>query len=135
NGHHHLYYYLNLSKLIEEPKDLDYFSPWRDSPRPLRGIYHAYFTFFWAYKLFRDIIINKDQEQNLHEFTKVEWKKIYSRAVEEYHKLNFSSDRKSTRLNSSHVKTSYAVFCLKRKNGDMQVTHTIDQMLVDRASH
>src|SRR5690606_39771596 len=24
-----------------------------------------------------------------------------------------SSDRKSTRLNSSHVKTSYAVFCLK----------------------
>src|SRR5690606_41833658 len=27
----------------------------------------------------------------------------------------FSSDRKSTRLNSSHVKISYAVFCLKKK--------------------
>src|SRR5690606_41083465 len=26
------------------------------------------------------------------------------------------SDRKSTRLNSSHVKISYAVFCLKKKN-------------------
>src|SRR5690606_41262778 len=26
------------------------------------------------------------------------------------------TDRKSTRLNSSHVKTSYAVFCLKKKN-------------------
>src|SRR5690606_41424440 len=26
------------------------------------------------------------------------------------------SDRKSTRLNSSHVKNSYAVFCLKKKN-------------------
>src|SRR3989442_11137252 len=25
-------------------------------------------------------------------------------------------DRKSTRLNSSHVRTSYAVFCLKKKN-------------------
>src|SRR5690606_41674329 len=25
-------------------------------------------------------------------------------------------DRKSTRLNSSHVKTSYAVFCLKNKS-------------------
>src|SRR5690606_40352405 len=25
-------------------------------------------------------------------------------------------DRKSTRLNSSHVKISYAVFCLKKKN-------------------
>src|SRR5690606_39907284 len=29
------------------------------------------------------------------------------------------SDRKSTRLNSSHVKISYAVFCLKKKT-----THT-----------
>src|SRR5690606_40106428 len=26
-----------------------------------------------------------------------------------------ASDRKSTRLNSSHVKISYAVFCLKKK--------------------
>src|SRR5690606_41784738 len=26
-------------------------------------------------------------------------------------------DRKSTRLNSSHVKISYAVFCLKKKRG------------------
>src|SRR5690606_41492378 len=26
------------------------------------------------------------------------------------------ADRKSTRLNSSHVKISYAVFCLKKKN-------------------
>src|SRR5207302_6698566 len=29
---------------------------------------------------------------------------------------NAMSDRKSTRLNSSHVKISYAVFCLKKKN-------------------
>src|SRR5690606_40846630 len=28
----------------------------------------------------------------------------------------FIEDRKSTRLNSSHVKISYAVFCLKKKN-------------------
>src|SRR5690606_42012841 len=27
-----------------------------------------------------------------------------------------TGDRKSTRLNSSHVKISYAVFCLKKKN-------------------
>src|SRR5690606_41010589 len=27
----------------------------------------------------------------------------------------FNGDRKSTRLNSSHVKISYAVFCLKKK--------------------
>src|SRR5690606_40648237 len=29
--------------------------------------------------------------------------------------LSPTSDRKSTRLNSSHVKISYAVFCLKKK--------------------
>src|SRR5690606_42144282 len=30
--------------------------------------------------------------------------------------LHGGGDRKSTRLNSSHVKTSYAVSCLKKKN-------------------
>src|SRR5690606_40244325 len=30
------------------------------------------------------------------------------------------ADRKSTRLNSSHVKISYAVFCLKKKRRDVQ---------------
>src|SRR5690606_40065734 len=29
---------------------------------------------------------------------------------------HIAGDRKSTRLNSSHVKISYAVFCLKKKN-------------------
>src|SRR2546430_3213669 len=36
------------------------------------------------------------------------------------------SDRKSTRLNSSHSQISYAVFCLKKKNdhaGDCEVEH------------
>src|SRR5690606_28453476 len=31
-----------------------------------------------------------------------------------------TKDRKSTRLNSSHVKISYAVFCLKKKKNGMQ---------------
>src|SRR5436305_8590999 len=30
-------------------------------------------------------------------------------------------DRKSTRLNSSHVRISYAVFCLKKKNHDARL--------------
>src|SRR5437868_9632650 len=29
--------------------------------------------------------------------------------------MRFTGDRKSTRLNSSHVSISYAVFCLKKK--------------------
>src|SRR5437773_3152500 len=32
-------------------------------------------------------------------------------------------DRKSTRLNSSHITTSYAVFCLKKKNNQHRKTH------------
>src|SRR5436305_11356001 len=32
-------------------------------------------------------------------------------------------DRKSTRLNSSHVRISYAVFCLKKKKNS-RLTHT-----------
>src|SRR3989442_3139185 len=31
---------------------------------------------------------------------------------------SFGRDRKSTRLNSSHVRISYAVFCLKKKKGN-----------------
>src|SRR5438445_3499674 len=34
----------------------------------------------------------------------------------------FTSDRKSTRLNSSHANISYAVFCLKKKK---QLAHLI----------
>src|SRR5690606_39305098 len=34
---------------------------------------------------------------------------------EERHMKELQEDRKSTRLNSSHVKISYAVFCLKKK--------------------
>src|SRR3712207_6850728 len=35
------------------------------------------------------------------------------------------SDRKSTRLNSSHANISYAVFCLKKKNKKRKQIHTI----------
>src|SRR5438132_3564484 len=37
------------------------------------------------------------------------------------------SDRKSTRLNSSHTVISYAVFCLKKKNDDdmLLVVHSV----------
>src|SRR3712207_8546604 len=38
-----------------------------------------------------------------------------------------SSDRKSTRLNSSHANISYAVFCLKKK--------TICSILLDKPTH
>src|SRR5690606_40687844 len=40
-------------------------------------------------------------------------------------------DRKSTRLNSSHVKISYAVFCLKKKKRYLfQLSHLIDLCII-----
>src|SRR5690606_39602661 len=42
-----------------------------------------------------------------HRNHKHRWKANFTQGV--------SRDRKSTRLNSSHVKISYAVFCLKKK--------------------
>src|SRR5690349_22630459 len=37
------------------------------------------------------------------------------------------ADRKSTRLNSSHVEISYAVFCLKKKKKQRERTDTSSQ--------
>src|SRR5438067_6789781 len=40
-------------------------------------------------------------------------------------------DRKSTRLNSSHVSISYAVFCLKKKKKKIQDVHIQTQCQID----
>lgn len=90
NGHHHLNYYLNLGKLIDEPVDNIYYSPWRRTLRPLRGVYHAYFTFFWAFKLFADLSKSKELDSIFYLFSASEKEKIYWRAVEEFHMLNFT---------------------------------------------
>src|SRR5437773_9188406 len=37
-------------------------------------------------------------------------------------------DRKSTRLNSSHITISYAVFCLKKKKKTTKTKHYIQKM-------
>src|SRR5207302_11446461 len=43
------------------------------------------------------------------------------RLVAPQHRAGAGVDRKSTRLNSSHVKISYAVFCLKKKKKKMKI--------------
>src|SRR3989454_4174366 len=40
--------------------------------------------------------------------------------------LDRARDRKSTRLNSSHLVISYAVFCLKKKKKTITVVHYTD---------
>src|SRR5699024_11657307 len=53
--------------------------------------------------------------------TNNQWKWVHYFIIKEMpikeiaHLENKSEDRKSTRLNSSHVSISYAVFCLKKK--------------------
>lgn len=90
NGHHHLNYYLNLDKLIDEPIDNIYYSPWRRTLRPLRGIYHAYFTFFWAFKIFSDMVNSKELDSIWYLFSENEKEKIIWRAVEEFWMLDYS---------------------------------------------
>src|SRR6267378_756792 len=49
------------------------------------------------------------------------------RAGTETDHVGLGRDRKSTRLNSSHVEISYAVFCLKKKNGCRHHAHDRQQ--------
>src|SRR5205807_6565318 len=45
--------------------------------------------------------------------------------------LTSSPDRKSTRLNSSHLVISYAVFCLKKKKERQSTIHSVVPLLHD----
>src|SRR5256885_4542277 len=49
--------------------------------------------------------------------------------IERLTRYDLTQDRKSTRLNSSHLVISYAVFCLKKKKTKIntQTTHKKDQ--------
>src|SRR3989442_13840855 len=64
--------------------------------RPPRSTLFPYTT------LFRSLIFQVLDKRNAH--------LVDVRSPDE-----FTGDRKSTRLNSSHVRISYAVFCLKKK--------------------
>src|SRR3989442_8509628 len=48
------------------------------------------------------------------------------------HAGHAARDRKSTRLNSSHVRISYAVFCLKKKKKTANKTLLVRWVTVDR---
>jgi hypothetical protein len=86
NGHHYLNTYLNFCELINEDDEKIYYSPWRNALRPIRGIYHACFTFFWALHLFGNLFRNIEKMNFL---TPNEKRKVASRFVEEYLMLNY----------------------------------------------
>src|SRR5205807_7896979 len=71
-------------------------------------------------------------------------RKIVPLAAELANEHGRVGDRKSTRLNSSHLVISYAVFCLKKKNNDYKehsqrlVTHVqspVHQLRIVNLSH
>src|SRR5690554_7537691 len=67
------------------------------------------------------IFENKDFKVVLDSFilnTKIYSAQEYEEILISLYRRNKDTDRKSTRLNSSHVRISYAVFCLKKKNNN-----------------
>lgn len=87
NGHHYLNTYLNQMDLINEDDDKIYYSPWRKALRPIRGIYHAVFTFYWAMELFA--CLSKAIDEKVLTFNAAEVVKIKKRFIEEYYMLDY----------------------------------------------
>src|SRR3989442_4680052 len=90
------------------------------------GLAPAHFCFF-----FNDTATTEIYTLSLHDALPISWI-AGNRAVRRVGRFAFGSaaghprarDRKSTRLNSSHVRISYAVFCLKKKKGTPRVSLT-----------
>jgi hypothetical protein len=89
NGHHYMNAILNAEELINEDDEKIYYSPWRRSLRPIRGIYHAVFTFYWATQLFSDLYGNIEALQE--HLSESELDKIRRRFAEEQVMIDFCS--------------------------------------------
>jgi hypothetical protein len=90
NGHHILNAQLRKKKLIAENDEQIFYSPWRNTLRPIRGIYHAHLTFMWALLLFKNLILNG--ALNDSDLTKSEKQKIIFRFLEELAMLQYSRE-------------------------------------------
>src|SRR5699024_11563361 len=61
-------------------------------------------------------LIAEARSHSEDEHTAVSWmSEVFSAVDQDWYDGTDLRDRKSTRLNSSHVSSSYAVFCLKKK--------------------
>ncbi len=84
NGHHYMNSILSHKELLCEDDDKIYYSPWRRALRPVRGIYHAVFTFYWAYHLFKEL-----SSQEIKDFNQEEKAKCLTRYIEETTMIHF----------------------------------------------
>src|SRR5688500_20274172 len=76
-------------------------------PRSMRRALFPYTTLFRSSKKVSDILIDQKRKRLA---------KAHAWVLEDQEGI----DRKSTRLNSSHLVSSYAVFCLKKKKNIQQ---------------
>src|SRR2546426_5710002 len=88
--------------------------------RPPRSTLFPYTTLFRSEVVFLDVqmpgmdgfeLCSKIRETQLNRSTPV----VFVTGMNDFQSRANSIDRKSTRLNSSHLVISYAVFCLKKK--------------------
>src|SRR5438874_10712896 len=80
-------------------------------PRPPRSTLFPYTTLFRSRTLPAARLLKSVTTPNAAKTASPEWSRL---------------DRKSTRLNSSHVEISYAVFCLKKKKAKPQFLFSFD---------
>src|SRR5690606_41571332 len=98
-------------------------------PPPLRSTLFPYTTLFRSFLAVHELIVREKNTLADPGAARNALDGLYERietsrkaTSEEERRKNIDTikgllrDRKSTRLNSSHVKISYAVFCLKKKN-------------------
>src|SRR5690554_7683755 len=83
-------------------------------PRPPRSTLFPYTTLFRSLERLERQRVVFAQLEHARE-CRMRERHVEELSVED-HALFEQEDRKSTRLNSSHVRISYAVFCLKKKN-------------------
>src|SRR5690242_20952021 len=91
--------------------------------RPPRSTLFSYTTLFRSHEALRQddrvlvVVALPRHERHQEVLAQGHLALLGARAVGE-HGAHLDADRKSTRLNSSHMSISYAVFCLKKKKNN-----------------
>jgi len=58
----------NIVPLVTEGSRMTFYSPWRDEPRPLRGVLHGMFVFTAIYDFYQDLIKTADLDHQAIKF-------------------------------------------------------------------